>query len=51
MFSNIHEIAGGDEQLAPELIRACRNMTGLTEKKNESGEKVDLLKEIILQYN
>ena len=51
MFSNMHEIAGGDEQLAPELIRACRNMTGLTEKKNESGEKVDLLKELILQYN
>lgn len=51
MFSNVHGISGGDEQLAPELIRACRNMTGLTEKKNESGEKVDLLKELILQYN
>ena len=47
MFSNIHEINGGDEQLAPELIRACRNMTGLTEKKNEDGQKVDLLKELI----
>ena len=51
MFSNIHEINGGDEQLAPELIRACRNMTGLTEKKNEDGQKVDLLKELILQYS
>lgn len=50
MFSNIHEISGMDEQLAPELIRACRNMTGLTEKKNEAGDKVDLLKELILQY-
>lgn len=51
MFSNIHEINGGYEQLAPELIRACRNMTGLTEKKNEDGQKVDLLKELILQYS
>ena len=51
MFSNIHETNCGDEQLAPELIRACRNMTGLTEKKNEDGQKVDLLKELILQYS
>lgn len=51
MFSNVQGINAGDEQLAPELIRACRNMTGLTEKKNEFGEKVDLLKELILQYN
>lgn len=50
MFDNIHGINNGHEQLAPELIRACRNMTGLTEKKNEFGEKVDLLKELILQY-
>ena len=51
MFSNIHETNCGDEQLAPELIRACRNMTGLTEKKNEDSQKVDLLKELILQYS
>lgn len=51
MFSNIHGTNATDEQLAPELIRACRNMTGLTEKKNEDGQKVDLLKELILQYS
>lgn len=51
MFSNIHEIEGIEEQLAPELIRACRNMTGLTERKNEEGIKVDLLKELVLQFN
>lgn len=50
MFANIYGTISGDEQLAPELIRACRNMTGLTEKKNEFGEKVDLLKELVLQY-
>lgn len=50
MFANIYGIASGDEQLAPELIRACRNMIGLTEKKNEFGQKVDLLKELVLKY-
>lgn len=49
MFRNAHDINDSEEvQLATELIRACRNMTGLTEQRKT--EKKDLARELALSY-
>lgn len=51
VFSNAYEIGGNQDQLPPELLRACRNMTGLTEKKNEDGSKIDQGSELAKRYS
>lgn len=51
MFSNIHKLEGDEEPLAPELIRACRNMTALTERQNDLGEKIDHLRALALEFD
>lgn len=51
IFSNAHNLKGNEEQLAPELLRACRNMSGLTEKKSEEIGKVDQAIELALKFN
>ena len=49
MFYNAHDIDASEEvQLASELIRACRNMTGLTDQRKM--EKKDLAREKALEY-
>lgn len=49
MFNSAHDISSNEEvQLATELIRACRNMTGLTDPRKQ--DKKDLAKELALKY-
>ena len=49
MFKNVHNIKDNEQlSMAPELIRACRNMTGLTENKKL---KEDYAKDLAMTYD
>ena len=52
VFKTAHDVElSGDASIAPELFRACRNMTKLTERKGNNEEKVDHAKLLALEYD